>query len=56
MDFGKFWDKYGLYVALLFMFAMMISYSIEWLRVGVGKALDSVFAPLVETLAYRFSS
>jgi Predicted membrane protein len=54
MDFGKFWDKYGLYVALLFMFAMMISYSIEWLRVGVGKALDSVFAPLVETFGIPF--
>jgi len=54
MDFGKFWDKYGLYVALLFMFAMMISYSIEWLRVGVGKGLDSVFAPLVETFGIPF--
>ncbi|MDD4482919.1 MAG: EMC3/TMCO1 family protein [Methanoregula sp.] len=54
MDFGRFWDKYGLYVALLFMFAMMISYSIEWLRVGVGKALDSVFAPFVETFGIPF--
>lgn len=54
MDLGKIWDKYGLYIALLFMFAMMISYSIEWLRVGVGKGLDSVFAPLVEMFHIPF--
>jgi len=54
MDLGKIWDKYGLYIALLFMFAMMISYSIEWLRVGVGKGLDSFFAPLVETFHIPF--
>jgi len=54
MDLGKIWDKYGLYIALLFMFAMMISYSITWLRVGVGKGLDSFFAPLVETFHIPF--
>ncbi len=54
MDFGKFWDKYGLYVALLFMMLMMISYSIEWLRVGVGKGLDFLFAPLVEQFNIPF--
>jgi len=54
MDLGKIWDKCGLYIALLFMFAMMISYSIEWLRVGVGKGLDSFFAPLVETFHIPF--
>lgn len=54
MDFRKFWDKYGLYVALLFMMLMMISYSIEWLRVGVGKGLDSLFSPLVETFGIPF--
>ncbi|MFA5236359.1 MAG: EMC3/TMCO1 family protein [Methanoregula sp.] len=54
MDLGKFWDKYGLYIALLFMFAMMISYSIEWLRVGVGKGLDTLFGPLVDSFGIPF--
>ncbi|MDD1702905.1 MAG: EMC3/TMCO1 family protein [Methanoregula sp.] len=54
MDFGKFWDKYGLYVALLFMMLMMISYSIEWLRVGVGKGIDSGLAPVVDFFGIPF--
>jgi len=48
MDFGKVWDKYGMYIAILFMFLMMFSYSVEWLRVGVGQAIDAVFSPLVD--------
>jgi uncharacterized membrane protein (DUF106 family) len=48
MDLGKFWEKYGLYVALIFMMLMMFSYSIQWLRVGVGQNIDRVFAPLVD--------
>ena len=48
MDFGKIWDKYGIYIALGFMMLMMFSYSVEWLRVGVGQGIDVVFAPLVE--------
>jgi uncharacterized membrane protein (DUF106 family) len=47
MDFGKVWDKYGMWIAMGFMLLMMFSYSIEWLRVGVGQAIDSVFAPFV---------
>jgi uncharacterized membrane protein (DUF106 family) len=54
MDFGKFWDKYGLYVALLFMMLMMISYSIEWLRVGVGKGIDAGLAPVVDFFGIPF--
>ncbi|MGD0535815.1 MAG: EMC3/TMCO1 family protein [Methanoregula sp.] len=54
MDLGKFWDKYGLYVALLFMMLMMVSYSIAWLRVGVGQGIDSLFAPLVESFKIPF--
>lgn len=54
MDFGKFWDKYGLYVALLFMMLMMVSYSIEWLRVGVGQAIDLVFGPLIDAFKIPF--
>jgi uncharacterized membrane protein (DUF106 family) len=48
MDFGKIWDKYGIYIALAFMMLMMFSYSVEWLRVGVGQGIDVIFAPLVE--------
>jgi uncharacterized membrane protein (DUF106 family) len=47
MDFGKVWDKYGMWIAMGFMMLMMFSYSIEWLRVGVGHAIDGVFAPFV---------
>jgi uncharacterized membrane protein (DUF106 family) len=54
MDLGKIWDKYGLYIALGFMMLMMISYSIEWLRVGVGQAIDSVFSPLVTSFGIPF--
>ena len=54
MNFGKFWEKYGLYIALLFMMLMMFSYSVQWLRVGVGEAIDSVFAPLVEVFGIPF--
>jgi uncharacterized membrane protein (DUF106 family) len=48
MNFGKIWDKYGMYIAILFMFLMMFSYSIEWLRAGVGQAIDALFSPLVD--------
>jgi len=48
MDFGKVWDKYGMYIAIMFMFLMMFSYSVEWLRVGVGQAIDAVLSPVVD--------
>ncbi len=54
MDFGKIWEKYGLYIALGFMMLMMFSYSIQWLRVGVGQSIDLVFAPLVEGFRIPF--
>ena len=54
MDLGKIWDKYGLYIALGFMMLMMISYQIEWLRVGVGQSIDLAFAPLVEEFRIPF--
>ncbi|HOX35310.1 MAG TPA: EMC3/TMCO1 family protein [Methanoregulaceae archaeon] len=47
MKMGEIWEKYGLFIALGFMMLMMLSYSIEPLRVGVGQAIDTVFAPLV---------
>jgi uncharacterized membrane protein (DUF106 family) len=47
MDFGKIWEKYGLWVTFGFMFLMMWVYTVEWLRVGVGQGMDNVFAPVV---------
>ncbi|MCX6690163.1 MAG: EMC3/TMCO1 family protein [Methanoregula sp.] len=54
MDLAKFWDKYGLYVALAFMMLMMLSYSIAWLRVSVGQNIDLAFAPLVDGFKIPF--
>jgi uncharacterized membrane protein (DUF106 family) len=54
MDLGKIWDKYGMYIALGFMMLMMISYSIDWLRLAVGQGMDVVFAPLVDGLNIPF--
>ncbi len=48
MDFGKVWDKYGIWIAMGFMMLMMISYSIEWLRVGVGQGINNALAPFVD--------
>ena len=54
MDLGKIWDKYGIYISLGFMMLMMFSYSVEWLRVGVGQGIDVAFAPLVEGFKIPF--
>ena len=54
MNFGKFWEKYGIYFALAFMMLMMFSYSVPWLREGVGKGIDSFFAPLVDGFGIPF--
>jgi uncharacterized membrane protein (DUF106 family) len=54
MDFAKIWDKYGIYIALGFMMLMMLSYSIEWLRVGVGQGIDSAFSPVVDGFGIPF--
>ncbi len=48
MDFSKIWDKYGIYIALGFMMLMMLSYSIEWLRLGVGEGINTAFSPIVD--------
>ncbi len=48
MDFRKIWEKYGLWVTFGFMFLLMWVYTVEWLRVGVGQAIDAVFSPLVD--------
>jgi uncharacterized membrane protein (DUF106 family) len=54
MDLVKTWDKYGIYFALGFMMLMMFSYSIEWLRVGVGQGIDTAFSPLIDGLKIPF--
>jgi uncharacterized membrane protein (DUF106 family) len=54
MDFAKVWDKYGIWIAMGFMMLMMISYSIEWLRVGVGQGIDGAFAPVVDGFGIPF--
>jgi len=54
MDLGKTWDKYGIYIALGFMMLMMFSYSVEWLRVGVGQGIDTAFSPLIDGLKIPF--
>lgn len=54
MDLGKVWDKYGLWIAMGFMMLVMWAYTIEWLRVGVGKAIDSILAPLVNDFGIPF--
>jgi uncharacterized membrane protein (DUF106 family) len=36
------------------MMLMMFSYSIEWLRVGVGQGIDFVFAPLLDGFKIPF--
>jgi uncharacterized membrane protein (DUF106 family) len=54
MNLGKVWDKYGMWIAMGFMMLMMFAYTIEWLKVGVGQGIDSVFAPLVTTFNIPF--
>ena len=54
MEIGKIWDKYGIYIALGFMMLMMFSYSVEWLRVGVGRGMDDAFSPLIDGFKIPF--
>jgi len=54
MDLGKIWDKYGIYIALGFMMLMMFSYSVQWLKVGIGQGIDGVFSPLIDGLKIPF--
>ena len=54
MDFGKVWDKYGIWIAMGFMMLMMISYSIEWLRLGVGQGIDNILNPFINVFNIPF--
>ncbi len=42
------------YLPLLFAMAVMFSYSIPWLRTGVGSAMDSVLGPLLTQYGVPF--
>lgn len=46
--------KYGGYVALLLAMVLMLSYSIEWLRNGIGMTIDGVFGPLLDSYGVPF--
>ncbi len=54
MNFKKFWDEYSLWITFGFMFLMMWAYTVEWLRVGVGQAIDAIFSPLLVTFGIPF--
>ena len=54
MDFGKVWDKYGIWIAMGFMMLVMWAYTVEWLRTGVGQGIDSVLAPFVDGFGIPF--
>ena len=54
MNFKKFWDEYNLWITFGFMFLMMWAYTVEWLRVGVGQAIDAVFSPLLTVFGIPF--
>jgi uncharacterized membrane protein (DUF106 family) len=46
--------KHGPTIALLFTMLVMLSYSIEWIRVTVGSAMDVVLGPFIDTLGVPF--
>jgi uncharacterized membrane protein (DUF106 family) len=54
MNLGKIWEKYSMLIILGFMMLVMWAYTVEWLRVGVGKAIDGVFAPLINDFGTPF--
>ncbi|HVN73170.1 MAG TPA: EMC3/TMCO1 family protein [Methanoregula sp.] len=54
MDWGKFWDKNGIWFALGFMLLMMYSYSVSWLRADIGSGMDAIFSPLVDQFRIPF--
>jgi uncharacterized membrane protein (DUF106 family) len=54
MDFGKVWDKYGMWIAMGFMMLMMFAYTVEWLKVGVGQGINGVFAPFIDGFQIPF--
>jgi len=54
MNLGKIWEKYSMLIILGFMMLVMWAYTVEWLRIGVGQAIDGVFAPLITDFGTPF--
>jgi uncharacterized membrane protein (DUF106 family) len=46
--------KHGPTLARLFTMLVMLSYSIEWIRLTVGHAMDVVLGPFIDTLGVPF--
>ncbi|WP_332450309.1 DUF106 domain-containing protein [Methanoculleus sp.] len=46
--------KHGPTIALVFTMLVMLSYSVEWIRVTVGQAMDVVLGPLIDTFGVPF--
>ncbi|WP_292521071.1 DUF106 domain-containing protein [Methanoculleus sp.] len=46
--------KHGPTIALVFTMLVMLSYSIEWIRVTVGSAMDVVLGPFIDTFGVPF--
>ncbi|MDK2891496.1 MAG: hypothetical protein PWR21_2128 [Methanoculleus sp.] len=46
--------KHGPTIALLFTMLVMLSYSVEWIRVTVGSAMNVVLGPFIDTLGVPF--
>jgi uncharacterized membrane protein (DUF106 family) len=46
--------KYGGYIALLLAMLLILSYSIPFIRDGVGNIINSIFGPLVDELKIPF--
>jgi uncharacterized membrane protein (DUF106 family) len=44
----------GIWLSLAFMMLMMVAYSIQWLREGVGKAIDVILGPFITQFGVPF--
>jgi uncharacterized membrane protein (DUF106 family) len=46
--------KHGPTIALVFVMLVMLSYSVEWIRVTVGLGMDVLLGPFIDTLRVPF--
>jgi uncharacterized membrane protein (DUF106 family) len=46
--------KHGPTIALVFVMLVMLSYSVEWIRVTVGLGMDVLLGPFIDTLRIPF--
>jgi uncharacterized membrane protein (DUF106 family) len=54
MNLGKIWEKYSMVIIMVFMLLVMWVYTVEWLRSGVGRGIDGIFAPLLDVFKIPF--